>query len=347
MNETHITPSELQAFRDGALPPDQVMAVGRHLAHCADCAGRAAGAARDEAIARDLAQQLLDGHDLHLDAGSELFPYVDGGVDDIVRERIETHLAVCRTCRDDVDDLRRAAPPAAPRRRVLPYALAVAAALAVVLFATLTRSRVRTEAPRVVAQEQPRDPREQRWRALVDDALQNGIAAPAVLRDLAPRRGTLRGASAREVRLAPRNTVIEETRPAFRWSPVAGATYRVFVFEDGREVASSPALHEASWRPHEELARGRTYAWQLEIAAGDRREIAPGPAAGPATIRIADAATAAELQAARARHADDPLLLGILYARAGLADAAGQQLEVAALKDARAVKLRDEVRAWR
>jgi len=338
MSEQHVSPAEVQAFFQGGLAPDRVLAVGRHLALCSDCARRAA-TDKDR-----LAAQLLDGEDLHLDTETELFPYIDGTTDAIATERIEEHLAVCLSCRGEADDLRRAKASMTRRQRVWPYALATAAALAALIFiAPLVR---RGERP-IHDPRRATDARELAWRALVDDAVRNGIAMPAALRELAPRRGTLRGsASAADVQLAPRGTVVEETRPAFTWSAVPGARYRVVVFDDAREVTSSPMLDATRWQPDVELARGTTYVWQLQIVTPSHRRIVPGPSEGPASVRVLDAPSAAELQEARARRPADHLLLGILSARAGIIATAESELRLAARTDARATALLAAVRAW-
>lgn len=339
MNEPHVAPSEVEAFLRGGLPAERVLEVARHLATCAECGVRAA----NEEASRRVAARMFSGDDLHLDFDTDLVPYVDGSADLIARERIETHLAACPACRADLDDLRRTATSIPPRRR-WPYALATVAASVVIVFIGIlaTRNSTVPEAPSIVAPPAP-DAREVRWQSLIDEALRNGLAKPAALRELAPRRGTLRGGeSAPPVQLAPDGVVVEETRPAFSWSPVEGANYRVFVFDGSRQVAASPLLRAAKWRCDAELTRGRDYLWQLEITTNAGQGVAPA-----SSMRIADEATATELASARVRHPGDHLLLGVLYARNGMADAAERELILAARNDPRAARLLAEVRAWR
>jgi hypothetical protein len=338
MNDRHVAPSELEAFLHGGLPAERVLEVARHLSTCSECGAEAAA----EAASRRVAARVLGGDDLHLDFDADLVPYVEGGADLIARERIEAHLAACPMCRADLDDLRPIAASIPPGRR-WPYVLATAAAIAVVAFLGVlaTRGPARPDV-HVVPRAAP-DRREVRWQSLVDEALRNGIAKPAALRELAPRRGALRGSeSGPRVQLAPLGVVVEETRPAFSWSPVEDARYRVFIFDGTRQVAAGPVLRATAWRCDAELTRGRDYQWQLEITTGERQDVAPA-----ASMRIADAATATELADARRRHPGDHLLLGILYARNGIADAAERELTLAARNHPRAARLLVEVRAWR
>jgi len=341
MNEQHVSPSEVQAFLHGRLAPERVLSVGRHLAQCSACAQRVT--AEKETLTR----QLLADDDFHLDAETELFPYIDGTADAIAVERIEEHLAVCGRCRADADDLRQAKASMIRTRRVWPYVLAAAAALAAMIFiAPLVR---RGERPhRTLPGATLPSAQELAWRALVDDAARNGIAMPAILHDLAPRRGTLRGGpSAADVQLSPRGTVVEETRPVFTWPAVPDARYRVVVFDGARELTSSPMLDATRWQPGVELARGRSYVWQLQVITPSHREIVPAAAEGPARVHVLDAASAAALQEARARRPGDHLLLGILCARAGVMDTAESELSLAARTDARATSLLAAVRNWR
>ncbi len=341
MNEQHVSTSEVQAFLHGSLAPERILSVGRHLAQCSDCARRVA--TEKDALAR----QLLENDDFHLDAGTELFPYVDGTADSIAVERIEEHLATCRRCRADADDLLQTKASMARPRRVWPYALAAAAALAAVIFiAPLVRRGERPQ--RTLPGATLPSAQELAWRALVDDATRNGIAMPAILHDLAPRRGTLRGdPNATDMQLSPRGTVVEETRPVFTWSAVPDARYRVVVFDGAREVTSSSMLDATRWQPGVELARGSSYFWQLQVVTPSHREIVPAPAEGPARVHVLDAASAAALQKVRSRRPADHLLLGILCARAGIMDTAESELGLAARNDSRATALLAAVRGWR
>jgi anti-sigma factor RsiW len=344
MSDQHISEAEVQAFLRGQLAPERVLAVGRHLSECRECAAAGAG---------PIEPRLLDDDDLHLNAEGELFPYVDGTVDAIARERIEEHLASCATCRADADDLQRAAAsiPRPRSRRLWAYAVGAAAAIVVALIVAprlREGQRLPHSAPLVVTITTATvDTREHAWHELVDDALRDGIRMPPVLRELAPSGVVLRGAEATRMQLSPRGTVVEETQPSFTWRAVPDARYRVTIFDDGREVAASPALTATRWQPERALARGRMYAWQLQVITPKQRELFPGAAEGPATVRVLDDTAAAELQEARRRAGSDHLLLGVLAARAGLVARAESELSLAAQTEPRASALLDTVRGWR
>lgn len=340
----HVSPSEVDAFLRGGLPPDRVLVVGRHLSQCADCARTAAPASAQ----RRVVEQLLQDDDLHLDADGELFPFLDGTLDAITRERVDEHLASCSSCREELADLRRTTAVAAPRpRRVWMYAAAAAAAILIAIL-VLPLVRDRGPAPHDVVVRTHADAQERAWRATVDRAVHAGIALPAELHELAPRRGTLRGGEdVAAPQLSPMGTVIEETRPAFAWSAMPNARYRVVIFEGTREVVSSATLDVTRWQPAIDLARGATYVWQLHVITPGARTILPPPSGGPAAVRILDAERFAALQDARRRRPTDHLLLGVLYAQAGVVDTAETELELAAKTDARAAALLETVRGWR
>jgi len=150
---------------------------------------------------------------------------------------------------------------------------------------------------------------------------------PAALAALQLAPDVLRAGSAGEAgRLAPVRTIVETTRPQFRWTPAAGETYVVSIFEEETLVAESGVLDESHWEPMTDLPRGRVYQWELEVRSGGDAHTIPAPPAPPALFRVLDEAASAELQRARALHGGDPLLLGVLYARCGLREDAEREL---------------------
>jgi hypothetical protein len=73
------------------------------------------------------------------------------------------------------------------------------------------------------------------------------------------------------------------------------------------------------------LARGQVYSWQVKAIRDGQEFIAPRSPAPEAKFRILDRARAAEVVRAR-RDYSSHLLLGLLYARAGLLDEAEHEL---------------------
>jgi hypothetical protein len=158
---------------------------------------------------------------------------------------------------------------------------------------------------------------------------QREIPVPAVLSDLSGKQGVLLGssteASAVEL-LGPLSVVIETQRPLFRWKPLAGAEYRVSVYNEGYDpVASSGWIHIAEWQTPP-LPRGARYSWQLNVRDHGRETSVPIPPAPEARFRVLDAAGEQEITRLKAIAGDSHLLLGLQYAQAGLLDDAEREL---------------------
>jgi len=80
------------------------------------------------------------------------------------------------------------------------------------------------------------------------------------------------------------------------------------------------------WTCDVELPRGRAYTWQVEVRRGDATSMLPMPPAPPARFEVLSARTKEALDAVRRDWPDDHLLLGVLCARAGLREAALEEL---------------------
>jgi len=130
--------------------------------------------------------------------------------------------------------------------------------------------------------------------------------------------------------IEPVGKVMLTDRPTFRWSQLAGATdYVVEVFDDKFNLmVASPQLTDQSWTPGQQLGRGRLYSWQVRALKDGREFKSPRPPARQATFRVLDRATADELVQARQSYSSWHLLLGLLYAKAGLLDEAEQELHI-------------------
>jgi hypothetical protein len=127
--------------------------------------------------------------------------------------------------------------------------------------------------------------------------------------------------------IEPVGKVVMSDRPAFRWSPMEGATVYVVEVYDGKFnlVATSPQLTEHSWAPPA-LSRGKVYGWQVKAIKGGQEFTSPRPPAPQARFRILDRAKANELAKARRAYPSSHLALGLLYAEAGLLREAEQEL---------------------
>jgi hypothetical protein len=168
-------------------------------------------------------------------------------------------------------------------------------------------------------------------RARVREAVQAArLSLPSTLSELNGRASTLMGPpDAPEFHLvAPLGTVVLDTQPMLRWTPIPGATTYIVTLQDqatGHTISSSP-LARNEWVPDHPLTRGATYAWQVAgSVSGSAEVVAPRPPAPPARFRVLDSPAANQFQTLPASH----LVRGVLYANAGLiADA---ERELAAL----------------
>jgi Skp family chaperone for outer membrane proteins len=139
--------------------------------------------------------------------------------------------------------------------------------------------------------------------------------------------------------MSPVDTVVMSDAPTFSWQPVSGATsYNLVVREDERNPTYLSSfkiqedLHGTTWQPSSgRLAPGKLYIWQVTAY----RNNAP-IAQARSRFEVADLRTIIHLTAAQERYRHQPLVLGILEAKAGLLDEATHQLRSVLASSARA-----------
>jgi len=127
--------------------------------------------------------------------------------------------------------------------------------------------------------------------------------------------------------IEPVGSVTLSDRPTFRWSQLNGATGYVVEVYDERfgPAATSPQITDHSWTAPQPLKRGEIYYWQVKAVKDGRELKAPRAPAPQAKFRILDAARTSELAQARRAYASWRLILGVLYAQAGLLDEAERE----------------------
>jgi hypothetical protein len=127
--------------------------------------------------------------------------------------------------------------------------------------------------------------------------------------------------------IEPVGSVTLSDRPTFRWSQLNGATgYLVEVYDERLGLATaSPQITDHSWTAPQPLKRGEIYYWQVKAVKDGREVKSPRAPAPQAKFRILDAARANELAQARRAYASWRLILGVLYAKAGLLDEAERE----------------------
>jgi len=140
MTLEHISETQLTRYSERSLDPQELLAVDRHLASCDLCHERLTRIPRG-------ASSLFEANEepFHLDYEQHLEPYVDGKVNEIDREIVDSHVALCSKCATDLNELlefKRQQPvaaiaePSSRRRQWFPQlplpAWATAAAIAAV-----------------------------------------------------------------------------------------------------------------------------------------------------------------------------------------------------------------------
>lgn len=274
---------------------------------------------------------------------------VDGAADDVTREIVESHAAVCPACEAELRDLREFA--YSPPKSFPLLWLAVAAALLVLIgiasFVVLQRNSAQDLTPlkrAVITTGYGRAD----WDEAVRDALsRNAIERPQILRDLRPPAQVLRGTgTAPRAAMSPAGTVIETATPEFAWTPEPGAQYVVSVYEGVERITKSSVIRIANWQITQPLRRGRTYTWQVEVRHGNAVEVIPAPPAPPALFYVLGEQDAAALAEARRRFPGDRLLRGVLYARLGLQQQAVEELRQYAAQHPQSRALAENVARW-
>jgi anti-sigma factor RsiW len=344
MRMDHLSESDLDDLRRGGVPGARIPEIARHLESCAECAHRAASPAEVVRFARGISAVLAlqEGDEtVHVDADFDL--YLDGALPDDRRREVEQHLAACEVCRRELDDLRAwsaTLTASKPRSRALWYAGAAAAAIAFVVFFLLRSPHPPPASPpaavprpaTIAAPAGPAGYARPEWDALVRTALRTGqveIADPfsAMRAEDRFRSRPSKPEAPRSSGLSPSATTVDDVRPELRWQVASGESYRLVISLDDDVVVESPVLRSAPWRSSRNLLRGKVYRWQVTVTGKDGAvRILPPPPEPPALFRIATQRDHDEIAAALREHPNDDLLLGLLYARAGIEESARNHL---------------------
>jgi anti-sigma factor RsiW len=330
----HPTDATLDDFLAGTLTPEDILAVDDHLVDCPACRDRLAQR-RDLPAAATAFRRELGAPGDHL-SDAEVHGYVTGTLDATAAARCGEHLADCEVCAQQVDELRAWAAP--PSRALASWRLyAVAAALAAVSVSPLIYWQT-TRQPGEPASLAGLGALGPDVQTRVKGVLESGaLAVPPPVRDLAGSSEVLMGASPEAAlrALSPLATAVVSDRPTFTWTPLAGADRHTLAIVDDRQQPVGPPLTVTGHTVTLEtpLPRGRVYTWQITAHLGGQLAIAPAPPALPAKFLIVDAATADLLARLEREHPTSHLLLGILYAQAGVRADAERHLAAVAPDD--------------
>ena len=96
----HLSQTQLAGYSRRTLDPDELLAVDRHLASCDVCHQRLIRSLPGTAKVAPSQSFEFDGTPFHLDYEQHLQPYVDGKANDIDREIVDSHVALCSKCAD-------------------------------------------------------------------------------------------------------------------------------------------------------------------------------------------------------------------------------------------------------
>ncbi len=102
MTLEHLSQTQLASYTGRTLDSQELLAVDLHLASCDECHERLTGTLPGAARVASFAS---GEEPFHLDYEQHLEPYVDGKANDIDREIVESHVALCSKCAADLNDL--------------------------------------------------------------------------------------------------------------------------------------------------------------------------------------------------------------------------------------------------
>ncbi len=159
------------------------------------------------------------------------------------------------------------------------------------------------------------------------------VERSAQLDGLSRPPSTLMGTNNREREfsvLGPAGTVTLTDRPTFTWVALAGSTgYVVEVYDSNfKLVVASEQVSKTSWSVTQALSRGSVYSWQVKALKDGEEITSPRPPAPQAKFRVLDQAKANEISRAKRAYGSSHLVLGMLYADAGLLREAEQEFRL-------------------
>jgi hypothetical protein len=193
-------------------------------------------------------------------------------------------------------------------------------------------------------------------KQMVKETLSSGaIRRPSILDDLVAETSSVRGPDAERAPftlLTPRQTVIVETMPTFKWEPLKDALgYKVYLASKATwNGVSSPLLSPSvlEWSPHTPLRRGETYSWVVSAITAQGEFTVPAASEPERKFKVLGEGNFRALMKLK-RQTSSPLVLGLFYARSGLIFEAEREFQRMAEKNTDsplAKSLLDQMRSW-
>src|SRR5215510_656729 len=101
----HLTEPLIERYREQALPPVELLDADDHLAGCEICRQRLDDKQRLQATGQSLRRDLAVTGLTHI-TYEQLVLYVDGGLDQVDSEIVDSHLKLCEQCSAELNELR-------------------------------------------------------------------------------------------------------------------------------------------------------------------------------------------------------------------------------------------------
>jgi hypothetical protein len=164
----------------------------------------------------------------------------------------------------------------------------------------------------------------QSYRQTVSLALTTGnLNIPSEALQLTGNAGVLMGGHSEGVAFAllhPVGIVVRTTRPTLSWQRLEGANgYIVNIYDTSfSKIVTSAQLSGTQWSLTSSLPAGHIYLWQVTAMKGGIEIKSPIPPAPPAKFKVLEQSKAGELERMRRAYPNSHLVLGTLYAKAGL-----------------------------
>jgi hypothetical protein len=335
----HLTPEDLEAYANGRLASARLDSCRIHLDSCDACRAELedlrilkselSGFQRSQPSRRELERrkrrggislsQAVSVAAIVVIAGTAIFWWERGS---LWASKTSAAVSVGQSPVASAGSGAAPAPAAAPAPTAAPASAATPAPPKRAAPPALAAANMQTRDTRVADElaALPDDVRPAVSEAIQHGTLQLPTDASGLRGRAAPHSGAP-GANTGFVLLGPFGEAISETRPEFSWQPLPGATrYSVVIVDVGlHPVQRSPSLRKTVWRPRRPLRRGRTYLWQVTATLRDgSKVVASEPSASETLLRIVPLKLADEMAHFRRGHEEAHLVLGTLYAQAGM-----------------------------
>lgn len=158
--------------------------------------------------------------------------------------------------------------------------------------------------------------------ALEAAILSRKLPIAAGVRDLVPRTRSPQGERAGIRLRRPVETFLLSEPVVLTTEQMAGVTgTKAYLTDSAGVEVSITRVSPFVWEPSSPLRAGETFQWSVEGMRGGERLLSPVAAFG-----IVDAHTETRIRSAQKQYRDHPLVLAVLYARAGLLDDAESAL---------------------